>query len=236
MMNNVIAIIQARMGSQRFPGKTMHRLGDKPCIGHHLDAVARVFSPERIFIATSLDPANDIIESFGKDQGVSVYRGSENNVAGRFLDIVRTAMPDVFVRFNADSPLLDYRIISSALEKMEATGADIVTTMQQHPYPSGMNVEVINRIIFTAAYPEFTEAAHFEHVTRYFYEMSGRFKIASLSCPVENARSYKFTFDTPEDAKRLEVFFNTLEQPHYMYDLEEKCLIYEKIFGSGEKC
>ena len=232
----IIAIIQARMGSQRFPGKTMYRIGGKTCLEHHLDAVIRVFPRRHIFIASSTEPGNDIIETFAGQAKINIYRGSENNVARRFLDILQTEIPDMFVRLNADSPLLDYRIILAALEKMQSVDADIVSTAADHPFSSGMNVEVIRRDIFERTYPCFTRNEHFEHVTRYFYENRPSFLIESLPCPIENPRSYKFTFDTEQDARRLETFFDQLQRPHYEYSLKEKCEIYDRLFGSISHC
>jgi spore coat polysaccharide biosynthesis protein SpsF len=225
----IIAIIQARMGSQRFPGKTMHNLAGKPSIEHLLDAVSQVFTRDNIFVATSVDPANDALESFINNYDVNIYRGDENNVAGRFLDIINATQSEVFVRFNADSPLLDYRIIHDALDLMATACADIVTTAFREPFPSGMNVEVLRSRVFQDAYADFKDEGHFEHVTRYFYENSADFEIASLPCPVENPRDYKFTFDTAEDAERLQSFFNLLQLPHYQYTLEQKCGIYKAL-------
>ncbi|MGV8056595.1 MAG: cytidylyltransferase domain-containing protein [Smithellaceae bacterium] len=231
-----IAIIQARMGSERFPGKTMYKLAGKPSIAHLLDAVSQVFTPDNIFVATSVEPANDLIESFVKKYGANIYRGDEYNVAGRFLEIIKAEQSDMFVRFNADSPLLDFRIIKKARQIMAASRADIVSTALSQSFPSGMNVEVLQSRVFQNAYNNFKDEEHFEHVTRYFYENSDNFKIGSLPCPVENPRSYKFTFDTEEDARKLEAFFHSLQLPHYKYSLEQKCEIYRKLFGSINNC
>lgn len=224
------------MGSQRFPGKTMYNLSGKPSIAHLLDAVSCVFPRNNIFVATSIDPANNVIESYVKKSGVNIYRGDENNVAGRFLDIIDAERPDMFVRFNADSPLLDYRIIKDAFQIMETTRADIVSTVFGRAFPSGMNLEVLQSRVFQDTYADFKDKGHFEHVTRYFYENSANFKIESIPCPVKTPRNFKFTFDTAEDAKMLETFFNSLQLPHYQYTLEQKCKIYTKLFGSIKNC
>ena len=222
------------MGSQRFAGKTMYNLAGKPALQHLLDSVTQIFAKRDIFVATSVDPANDIIEAFAGKYGVHVYRGSENNVAERFLDIVVKEIPDFFIRLNADSPLLDYRILATALAKMETASDDIVTTVIDRTFPSGMNVEILKNKTFVESYPHFNAAAHFEHVTKYFYENRNGFRIESLPCPVTNPHNFKFTFDTTEDKKRLEAFFSALPRPHYIYNLEEKCGIYKNLFGVSE--
>jgi spore coat polysaccharide biosynthesis protein SpsF len=195
-----------------------------------------VFASDNVFIASSIDPANDVIENFVHKMGVHIYRGNENNVAGRFLAIIGKESPDYCVRLNADSPLLDHRIISNALDKMTSSNADIVSTAFGGAFPSGMNVEVFRSRVFQDAYHDFEKADHFEHVTKFFYENSTNYNIESIPCPVENPRSYKFTFDTPEDAKRLETFFNALQLPHYKYTLAEKCQTYRKLFKESDSC
>lgn len=229
---NIIAIIQARMGSHRFFGKTMYELAGKPSIEHLLDSVTYILPCSSVFVATSIDPANDILETFVERYGVHIFRGNENNVAGRFLDIIEAKSPDYFIRLNADSPLLDYRIIMKALEMLTESNADIVTTVTKPSFPSGMNVEVIRSKTFQDAYQQFEDVAHFEHVTRFFYENQNSYIIEKLSCPVPDAANCKFSFDTPEDAERLELFFNALQAPHYTYSLEQKCEIFRSLFGS----
>lgn len=83
---------------------------------------------------------------------------------------------------------------------------------------------------FLNEYKNFKTKDHFEHVTQYFYENKGMFKIHPLKFNIKNPENYKFSFDTIEDKNKIEQFINTLEKPHYCYTLQEKCKIYEQLF------
>lgn len=228
-----IAIIQARMGSQRFPGKTMHVLQGKPSLAHLLDAVVQVFSVQDVYVASSENAENDVLAAFCQKYGVQVYRGDENNVALRFRNILEQTSSTAFIRLNADSPLLEHRTIQRVTEVMAQTEADIVSTAMQRTYPSGMNVEMLKSDIFLREYEHFTTQGHFEHVTQYFYQNAEKFTIRTVESGLEHPERYKFSFDTHEDKVRIEQLFAAFERPHYGYTLAEKCALYDQFFPVG---
>lgn len=228
-----VAIIQARMGSHRFPRKTLHPFSGRPAIGHLLDAVLCVYRPARVHVASSTDAANDPVEGFCREMGVRVHRGHEMNVASRFYSILEATPCRYFVRLSGDSPLLDWRTLLDAVSLALESGADVVSTAAERTFPSGMNVEVIGRDLFLEAYPRFTEERHFEHVTAFFYENPGSFRILPLVSPIADAGRYKFSFDTDEDRQRLEGIFRQFKGPHTGYSLAEKCRLYDRGLKPG---
>lgn len=225
-----IIIIQARMGSQRFPGKTMHVLQGKPSIAHLFDAVLQVFSAGDVYVASSVNAENDVLSAFCGEYGVQMYRGDEENVASRFRHILQSTSSTAFIRLNADSPLLEHRTIQRVMETMEQRQVDIVSTAVQRTYPSGMNVEMLTSDVFLQEYEHFTTSGHFEHVTQYFYQNAERFSIRTVESGIEHPERYKFSFDTHEDKARIEHLFAALQQPHYEYTLAEKCTLYDQLF------
>jgi spore coat polysaccharide biosynthesis protein SpsF (cytidylyltransferase family) len=226
-----IAIIQARMGSARFPGKVMHSFAGKPSIEHLLDAVGQVYDPGNVVVATSRAPENGPLAAFCRQRGFPVVRGSETNVASRFWDILNMRKSDYFVRLNADSPLLDHRIIVEAMEIALAEGPDVVSTATERQFPSGMNVEVVKSETFLHAYDGFTESRHFEHVTTYFYEHRDIFSIRAVQSGISGPAQCKFSFDTEDDREKIAVLFGRFGAPHYTYTCSEKCRMYRELFG-----
>lgn len=224
------------MGSQRFPGKTMYPLQGKPSIAHLLDAVLQVLDVQDVVVASSVNRENDELEIFCESYGVGVYRGDEENVASRFRDIVQQKEAYSFIRLNADSPLMEHRTIEQALTIMQQTEADIVSTAVHRTYPSGMNVEVLQSNMFLREYPHFTLPEHFEHVTKYFYDNAGRFRIQDVRSGLDRPEHYKFSFDTQADKDRVECLFAALDQPHYRYTLGEKCAVYDRLFPVEHIC
>jgi spore coat polysaccharide biosynthesis protein SpsF len=234
MNHSIIAIIQARAGSSRFPGKVMYPLSGKPALGQTIASVLQALDRKRIYVATSLNPESAPVAAIAAENGVNFFQGDERNVASRFKSILESAPCEWFVRLSGDSPLIDYRIILSAAELLE-DGLDIVTTASPRNYPSGMNVEIVRKSTYLSAYPSFTAPGHFEHVTTYFYEHPERFVIRGMSAIVSHPERYKFSFDTEQDRLRIERIFDALTRPHYCYTLEEKCRFYRDLCG-GASC
>lgn len=233
----ISVIIQARMGSRRFPGKSLHIIKGKPVLGHVVDSVAQTFKRSLIHVATSASIESKAIEEYCTSNSINVYLGDEERVASRFYDIVKKTNVDYFVRISGDSPLLDYRVIETALNRLhrEPEPPDMITTVSEQPYPSGSNVEIIKTSTFLNSYPLFYTVEHFEHVTRYFYQNKSKFNICYLDSGIENSSSYKFSFDTAEDLQKIEEIFGQMHREHYTYTLEEKCAMYDKVTSISQK-
>ena len=224
----LLVIIQSRMGSSRFPGKSFYPLKGKPALQHHIDSLLQLFSKEEIVVATSTNNENDVIRLFCNEQGISCYSGEEQNVASRFLALCESRDFDYFVRINGDSPLIDYRIIEHGISELKNNGYDMVTTMSSN-FPSGMNMELVRRTTFCKAYPSFSDPGDFEHVTKYLKDHKEQFNVSFLRFSIPDGRDYKFSFDTEEDLARIEKLFDSLEKPHFQYTAEEKCALYDKL-------
>jgi len=226
----ILTIIQARMGSKRFPGKVLRELAGQALMGHLLDAVLKISLKTEVVVASSCKSENSALEYYCNTSGIVIERGDEENVALRFLNILKKYKPDFFIRLNADSPLLDWRIIEKGRNILLRNGdADIISTVFEMTAPPGMNVEILRADTFMREYNLFSRPEHFEHVTKYFYEHAYRFRKYSLDTGFKNEGSYTFTVDTPEDFKRMEKIFSFMEKPHMEYSLEEKCAMYQQV-------
>ena len=225
---DLLVIVQARMGSRRFPGKSMFSFAGKPALQHLLEALLQTVQRRRLCVVTSQDPANEPITALCSSQGVLCLQGDENNVASRFLAALLTRPSTYFARLSGDSPLFDFRLLEAAAALIEQ--ADLVSTALGRRYPSGMNVELMRSRVFQDAYPKFATAGQLEHVTSYFYERRPELRCLALDCPLVDAGRYKFSFDTAEDRLRLEKLFLHLKRPHYEYTFEQKCSLYQELF------
>ncbi len=223
-----LIIIQARMGSSRLPGKSLSLLKGKPSLLHLSESLLQAFQKESILVATTEKSKDDPICLLCENAGLQYYRGDEEHVALRFYAALNIYKPVFFVRLNGDSPLFDYRILRGAIDNN--SNSDIITTVSDKPYPSGMNFEIIRTSVFLNAYPRFSTQPQREHVTKFFYEHPGNLKFTRLVSPVENSSRYKFTIDTREDLLRITKIFEAMDKPHYCYSLQEKCELYKKLF------
>ena len=218
------------MGSERYFGKSMHIFKSKPLLSYLIDSLMQCFDKNIIYVATSELKENNVIRMYCSENNINVYSGEEINVASRFLKILEQIRPEFFIRINGDSPLLDYRVIENSLIDFD-NDLDLLSTIYKNRFPSGMNFEIVNTNTFIDEYINFQTESHYEHVTKFFYENEKRFKIRQVNNPIKNSNQYKFSFDNETDKERIVRILNYMEYPHYFYTLEEKCRIYNELFG-----
>jgi spore coat polysaccharide biosynthesis protein SpsF len=227
---NVIAVVQARMGSKRLPGKTLMKLGSQSILEHHLDTVLQVLKSEQVWIATTVEAEDEVLAAYGQSRGMRTIRGDSENVASRFLQIAKQTSAEFMLRLNADSPLMDPGLIVQVLNGCDDPETDLITTALNRSVPSGMNVEAINTETFRQSYTHFCRAEHFEHVTRFFYENQNQYNIREITSGLnEDEKNAKFSVDSEHDLNLLRKFFNRLEKPHYQYSISEKIRIYQAL-------
>ena len=221
-------IIQARMGSKRYPGKSMYMFNGKPSLMYLVESLEQCVDKKSIWVATSEMDDNDPIRELCRINSINVYSGDEDNVAKRYYDIVERIEGEYFIRVNGDSPLFDYRIMDTAIKEVDGN-YDLYSTIYTRRFPSGMNFEIIRRALYVQEYPGFHKAPHFEHVTKYFYENRHKYRIKQVPYPAPDPGKYKFSFDTEEDRNTIRAFLAYIDKPHYCYSLAEKCDIYDKM-------
>lgn len=196
-------LIQARMGSKRFPGKVLAEAGGKPVLGWLLERLARCTSKRPAIVLTSSEPSDDPIAAFCAKRGVLCRRGDLENVASRFKDAAERGGLDFFVRVTCDSPLLDPALVDEAVALFEAGRHDLVTNVHKRTFPRGQSVEAVRTSAFLAAVPRFREAGDREHVTTFFYKHARNFKICNFESPVGDFSGRSLCVDTPGDFERF---------------------------------
>lgn len=199
---NILAIIQARMGSSRLPGKVLRDLGGEPVLARVINRVRRAQTITGVVVATTTDPADDPIAAFCQQQAVPVFRGSQFDVLDRYYQAARVHQADVIVRITADCPMIDPqeidRVVIAFLEGAYDFAANRLPPPAQRTSPIGMDTEVCSFAALTQAWQNATQPYEREHVMPYLYDTPGRFRVKV----VENEPSLghlRFTIDTEED-------------------------------------
>ncbi|KAF0146439.1 MAG: acylneuraminate cytidylyltransferase [Nitrospirae bacterium] len=213
------AVIQARMGSQRFSGKVLKEINGKPLLLYLVERLKKSSVLNVIVIATSDDKSDGPIVDFCIVQGIPYFRGSLKNVAKRFYDLLSVFTVDAFVRINGDSPLMDQRLVSQVVDVFCKSSYDIVTNAQKRTFPKGQSVEVIKSDVYRSHYPLFTDEYDREHVTPYFYRHKERFSIFNIESGLDMG-SVQLSVDTPEDFLVVEKMIHLMDKPHWEYDLK----------------
>lgn len=131
MKNNqkIFAIIQARMGSSRLPGKVMKEVKGIPLLKILFERIKDSELLDGIIVATTTNSNDDVIEEYCKNNNINIFRGSENDLVERILFAAKACNVDVIVEQGVDCPLVDTKLIDSVLEFYFNNDFDYVTTL-----------------------------------------------------------------------------------------------------------
>ncbi len=172
-----VAIIQARMGSSRLPGKVLLEIEGQPMLAHVVERVKRAKSLEGVIVATTTDDSDDPIAEMCQSQGYPFYRGSHHDVLDRYYQAAVSAgepQPDIIVRLTGDCPLLEPDLIDRAVEAVATGVFDFACTRLPPPwqrtFPIGLDVEVCTFNALERAWNQAEQAYQREHVMPYLYE------------------------------------------------------------------
>ncbi|MDH3975360.1 MAG: NTP transferase domain-containing protein [Deltaproteobacteria bacterium] len=216
----IYAIVQARMSSKRFPGKTLYKVQNKPLISFLLETLSKCRGLDDILLATSIDKSDDPILDYCEKKSVRHFRGSLDNVAERFKDIIEAENIDAFVRLSGDSPLLDPQIIEKAVALYRKNEYDIVTNVLNRSFPKGQSVEVVNAKTFLEAYSELKSNEDKEHVMPFFYRNKDKYNIFNIESDYD-ASTVQLSVDTDGDMRIFKLILNKMDRPHWQYNWKE---------------
>lgn len=204
-----VAIIQARMSSERLPGKVLKPLGGKPVLSHVIGRLRRAKLLDAVMVATSEGADDDPVAALAKAENCPVYRGSLHDVLARFAGAAQAANADIIVRVTADCPLICPEVVDAMLalySRSESAKPCVVTNARVRTFPRGLDAEVFARMALDTASRDAREPHQREHVTPYLYEHPELFTILDYTQP-RNAAEARWTLDTAEDYLMLSAFF-----------------------------
>ncbi len=202
------AVIQARMGSERLPGKVLMDIDGKPMIDRVIERTRRCESIDGVIIATSTDAGDDELADHCRSLGVKVVRGSEQDVLSRYVLAAEKFRCETVVRITSDCPLIDPVIVDQVVyEVTENPGVQYACNFfPQRLFPRGLDAEAIRTQTLQQIDKEATEARHREHVTLKIYENASRFNIASVSNRLDHSH-LRWTVDTESDLTLVRKIF-----------------------------
>ncbi|WP_096697335.1 aminotransferase class III-fold pyridoxal phosphate-dependent enzyme [Polaromonas sp. AER18D-145] len=192
-----VAIVQARMGSTRFPNKVMRPICGTPMIGLLLERLAKAKLVDQIVLATSQDPRNDALARYVRELGYVVYRGSEDDVLDRYYQAAKEVGADTVVRITGDCPLLDPALVDAVIEKFRESGADYAANTSPPTYPDGLDTEVFSHEALETAWQQAKEGGQREHVTPFIREAE-QFSQTNVTFSDDHSDK-RWTVDEPED-------------------------------------
>lgn len=217
MSQQVVAIIQARMGSTRLPGKVMLPLAADHAIKHVIRRVKSANSVANTMVATSNQTADDILAKYGSRLGANVFRGSESDVLGRLYDAARVSDADVVVRITGDCPLIDPGTIDTVVREVTEGSAQYAANIFERTFPRGLDVEAFTFQSFERVHEEASKPHHREHVTPYYRERPDTFTIKSVTSEdafnepqFQNRSDLRLTLDEADDYELLRQIYDNV--------------------------
>ncbi len=181
---HVVCISQARIGSERLPGKVLRTVGGRTLLEHHLTRLKHARLIDTLVLATTVNPADDPVAEVARRLGVGLFRGSEDDVLDRYVRCAAVFDADVVVRVTADCPLIDPAVTDAAIVRFfETTPAPDLVHVEIACFPRGLDSEVIALPALIHAHRHARTQREREHVTRHFYDNADRFRIVPFAQP-----------------------------------------------------
>jgi spore coat polysaccharide biosynthesis protein SpsF len=203
-----VAIIQARMGSSRFPGKMLAQLGGTPLLEWVVRRLLRATTLAQVVLATSDSDCDDALAELAVSLGIAVFRGSEADVLGRFVGAASMAGADNVVRICADNPFIDPAEVDRLVAHFADSSCDYACNHQDRlgsGYADGFGAEILSLSLLIHLAGIAVEPRYREHVTLYLWDHQTEYRIKAVSPPPALKHpKMRFDIDRPEDLDTLE--------------------------------
>jgi len=212
------AIIQARMGSTRLPGKILEKLAGKTALEHLIERLGYARKLQQIVLATTLDPKDDVVEKFCTERNILCFRGSENDVLDRYYQAALRFGADPVVRVTADCPVIDPRIVDELIDGFKAGNYDVYGLGGE--FPDGLDCTVFSFRALEKTWREANLPSEREHVGPYMSHHPELFKNGAY-IKYTGLAHHRWTLDEPRDLVFLQAIYERLYQPGKLFVTED---------------
>ena len=219
-------LIQARISSNRLPGKVLKKIEGKEMLYHLVTNLKKSKLIKKIFVLTSNSIEDDKICDFCKKHNINFFRGPLQNTFLRFCSFLKKNDTKNFIRLSADSPLLNYKLVDAMILSSKKKNYDIFTNIFPRTFPKGQSIEIIKTKSFLSIKNKFLNNEEKEHLTKYFYNNPLKFKIYNYRNNI-NYSNYNLSVDTENDFKIVKKIFQGRQNE--VIELKELIRIYKNI-------
>lgn len=204
-----VAIVQARLGSSRLPGKMLLEIGGVPALERTLHRVSRAKEVDQVILATTTRPEDQALIELAERSGIAGFAGDENDVLDRFYQAAKSGGADVVVRLTGDCPLHDAEVIDRVIRayKERREEVDYVSNVTPPTFPDGLDVEVFSFALLERMWREASEKADREHVTTWVRNRPSQFRIHNVTSEHTDHVPDRWTLDEPQDLEFLREIF-----------------------------
>jgi spore coat polysaccharide biosynthesis protein SpsF (cytidylyltransferase family) len=205
----VVAMIIARMGSTRLPGKSLIEVASRPLLDHMIAIARRMNAVDEIAVVTSSLAADDLIADRARALGVKACRGHPEYVLDRIHRAAEELAADVVVYLGGDCPLLDPGIVDRGVAAFFERGCDYLNNYDPPTFPEGMDVNVITTSAVVAAYERALAPSQRIHAFSYLTNHPDEFVVSNFNNDVDLSRHH-WSLDFPEDLAFVRAVYDRL--------------------------
>ena len=223
----IVAILQARMGSTRLPGKTITEICETPLLQHIIERMKYSTLINDLVVATTESKEDDVIIDLCHKLKIKSFRGSERDVLDRFYRCAKKYNADFIIRITADDPFKDPVVVDRIIGEILEGEYDYVSNTIHPTYPEGLDVEVFTFEALGQAWRESSTTLHREHVTPYMWLNPNKFKIKNIKNE-RNLSNMRWTLDTPEDLAFTKAVYEELYVPGKLFLMKDVLTLLKK--------
>jgi spore coat polysaccharide biosynthesis protein SpsF len=216
----VVAIIQARMGSTRLPGKVLKDLGGKTVLGRVVERLQRCKAIDEVLVATTDRATDDAITAECRKISAAVSRGDQDDVLDRYFRAAQLTKADVVVRITSDCPMIDPEVTDKTVAAFLQAKPDYASNVMTRTYPRGLDTEVFSFDALGRAWQHAHKPYEREHVTPHIFENPSTFKLLSVTCEADHS-DHRWTVDTQEDLDFVQAVYSKLPEEFSWKDVLE---------------
>ena len=210
-MQRIVAILQARMGSSRLPGKALMDLAGKPVLWRCLERAQAISGVDALVVATTESPDDQQLLDVAQEAGVEGFTGSPDDVLDRYYQAAKSHQADVVMRLTGDCPLLDPSVSGRVLNRFLEGNVDYASNTNPPSYPDGLDTEVFNFKSLEIAWQESKLDSDREHVTQFIRRQPCRFHAANVAGEVDLSH-LRWTVDEAEDLEFVRQVYQGLDR------------------------
>lgn len=220
-MPSVVAVIQARMGSTRLPGKVLKPLAGEPMLARILQRLEPVRQLEQRVVATTTNPSDDPVETFGQKRDIPVYRGSVDDLAERIWRAGQSVEADVIVRIWGDCPFVEPAVVSDGIEAFLDSDSDYLTnsTLIERTFPAGLDFEIYDTRVLRDIVQD-TEDSFYREFPGEYVTSQDKYRIRGLRHE-RDLSSLHLTVDYPADFELAERIYRALQDDDEVFGFEQ---------------
>lgn len=212
-----LAMIQARCGSTRLPGKVLKDLCGETALQRVIERVQKSKYVDETMVVTTINVEDIPIVKLVSGLGVRVFTGSAYDVLDRYYQAAKLIKPDYVIRITADCPVFDYKLLDEAIEELKED-TDYMGSLSE-TFADGLDLEIVRYEALEKAWKKACLASEREHVTLYIKNNKDQFTVQDYVCKFGNLHDQRWTIDEPEDyefIKTIYKHFYSINKPDFL--------------------